>query len=126
MTATLTPEVTKRCSGCTELKPVDDFHRDRLKRDGRASRCKDCRRRHLSIRNPAPRCNTCSYGICHEHQVPSVCVCDIARRGAWGECQSCHRPIVAFMSDHRRARERALERWPELANQVRVVARRIT
>lgn len=35
----------KRCSKCGEVKPLDEFHRNkRNKRDGRQSRCRDCQR----------------------------------------------------------------------------------
>jgi Autographiviridae endonuclease VII len=32
----------KRCSTCRQTKPLDQFHRDKNPRDGRARRCKDC------------------------------------------------------------------------------------
>lgn len=33
---------TKRCTRCDRRLPLDAFHRDRSKRDGRVSRCRDC------------------------------------------------------------------------------------
>lgn len=32
----------KPCTGCGEVKPLDDYHRDRGKPDGRYYRCKTC------------------------------------------------------------------------------------
>lgn len=32
----------KKCSKCKALKPLDQFHRNRNKKDGRASNCKPC------------------------------------------------------------------------------------
>ncbi len=38
----MTP-TTKRCTGpCARTLPLDAFHRDRTKRDGHVSRCRDC------------------------------------------------------------------------------------
>jgi len=34
---------SKRCSCCGELKPLDQFHRDKTCKDGRKSMCKECR-----------------------------------------------------------------------------------
>lgn len=36
------PEGMKRCSWCQEVKPLDEFHRERKRFDGRAYRCKTC------------------------------------------------------------------------------------
>jgi hypothetical protein len=34
----------KRCNGpCGEVKPYDDFHKDRTQKDGYKKACKDCR-----------------------------------------------------------------------------------
>lgn len=35
---------TKTCTACGETKPVDEFHRDRQKADGRRPRCAVCSR----------------------------------------------------------------------------------
>ena len=35
--------MTKQCSKCRETKPVDGFSRDRSRKDGLCSRCKECR-----------------------------------------------------------------------------------
>ena len=32
----------KTCSKCSETKPMDDFHRDKSKKDGRRARCAEC------------------------------------------------------------------------------------
>ena len=34
----------KRCSACTQVKPISEFDRNRSRRDGLANRCKLCRR----------------------------------------------------------------------------------
>jgi hypothetical protein len=33
---------TKTCSKCGEVKPVDDFYKDKRRKDGLSSNCKDC------------------------------------------------------------------------------------
>lgn len=35
--------VTKKCTKCNTDKVLDDFHKDKQKRDGRACQCRDCR-----------------------------------------------------------------------------------
>ena len=35
---------SKRCPGCHEEKPLDDYGHDRTKWDGRNGRCRECRR----------------------------------------------------------------------------------
>jgi len=35
---------TKRCTKCGEVKPLDEFHVDKNRSDGRRSACKDCAR----------------------------------------------------------------------------------
>jgi hypothetical protein len=36
-------ETSERCSSCRQVKPLEDFHRSPVSRDGRAARCKECR-----------------------------------------------------------------------------------
>jgi len=36
---------TRCCTGCGDIRPLDDFHRDRRNRLGRATRCKPCERK---------------------------------------------------------------------------------
>ena len=38
----------KTCTKCGESKPLDEFHRDKARRDGREPRCKTCRRAQAS------------------------------------------------------------------------------
>lgn len=33
---------SKRCTGCNQTKPLDEFYKDRRNSDGRYSECKDC------------------------------------------------------------------------------------
>jgi hypothetical protein len=33
----------KRCLSCGQTKPLEDFHRSPVSKDGRAARCKSCR-----------------------------------------------------------------------------------
>src|SRR5699024_10920349 len=40
--------VVKTCKACGESKPLDEFHRDKARRDGREPRCKTCRRAQAS------------------------------------------------------------------------------
>lgn len=35
-------EATKRCSKCHDVKPLDDFHKNKAHSDGRANYCKEC------------------------------------------------------------------------------------
>lgn len=37
---------TKRCSGCREVQPVENFHRDCASKDGKTGRCKACAAAH--------------------------------------------------------------------------------
>lgn len=37
----------KRCTGCAIVKPLEEFHRDRNKPDGRRPRCKECISEHV-------------------------------------------------------------------------------
>ena len=41
---------SKRCSKCGVVKPLDEFARDRTKRDGRRSRCRVCTNEELRLR----------------------------------------------------------------------------
>jgi NAD-dependent SIR2 family protein deacetylase len=43
---------TKRCSKCGEVKPLEEFHRDRSKKLGRRSRCRECERQSERIYQP--------------------------------------------------------------------------
>ena len=43
---------TKRCTKCGETKPLDEFHRDRSKKQGRRSRCRECERQYERIYHP--------------------------------------------------------------------------
>ena len=36
----------KRCPGCERVLPMEEFHRNARKADGRQSHCRDCKRRH--------------------------------------------------------------------------------
>jgi hypothetical protein len=60
---------TKVCQNCGATKPINDFHRDKARKDGRAIRCKACALERLATynkrppRNPTPpgtkRCTIC-------------------------------------------------------------------
>ena len=43
---------TKRCSKCGEVKPLEEFRRDRSKKLGRRSRCRECERQSERIYQP--------------------------------------------------------------------------
>lgn len=36
------PKETKRCYGCKETKPIEEFHRNSKQKDGYSTRCKEC------------------------------------------------------------------------------------
>lgn len=49
------PQMRKRCSTCSEMKPVAQFYKDGTRRDGLENRCKTCRlavRRRIRQENP--------------------------------------------------------------------------
>ena len=46
---------SKPCTKCGEVKPLDQFHKDRSKRDGHANRCRDCERELHRLRYQANR-----------------------------------------------------------------------
>lgn len=48
---------TKTCTGCREAKPLGEFHRRKLSRDGRRSQCKECTRRTHKAENERWRRN---------------------------------------------------------------------
>jgi len=43
---------TKRCTKCGKEKPLEGFRRDRSKKQGRRSRCRECERQYERIRLP--------------------------------------------------------------------------
>jgi len=43
---------TKRCTKCGETKPLDEFHPDRSKKQGRYPRCRECERQYDRIYRP--------------------------------------------------------------------------
>jgi len=50
------PTVEKQCRHCRELKPLEEFHRDRSVKDGRRPECKVCtaaKRRERYRKDPA-------------------------------------------------------------------------
>jgi hypothetical protein len=44
---------TKHCGGCGQVKPEDQFARNRLAPDGRQYHCKTCKNEHSKIRKAA-------------------------------------------------------------------------
>lgn len=52
--------VSKRCSRCGEVKPLDDFHRRRSSRDGRQPYCKACIAARYRQRKAEGLCRDCS------------------------------------------------------------------
>ena len=36
----------KTCTECGNIKPYNEFHRNKTKRDGREARCKPCKKTH--------------------------------------------------------------------------------
>ena len=43
---------TKRCTGCGEVKSLEEFRRDRSKKQGRFSQCRECERQYDRIYRP--------------------------------------------------------------------------
>ena len=42
----------KRCSGCKETKPLEDFYRATRQKDGKDIYCKTCRKQHTKSQLP--------------------------------------------------------------------------
>jgi hypothetical protein len=55
----LIPEGFKKCSICDECLPLEDFHRDAQKRDGRSSWCRPCTKIKAAAAKPDPCCPSC-------------------------------------------------------------------
>lgn len=88
----------KRCSRCETSKPVEEFNRDRSRKDGRGSRCRPCAKAYHRALREAARKNPCQIEDCgkpsdpggycsmhrvriHRHGDPSVVKSPIQRRG---------------------------------------------
>ena len=64
---------TKRCTKCGKEKPLEGFRRDRSKKLGRFSQCRECERQYERIRRPE--------STAHHHVYP------LLRDRAWVEQQ---------------------------------------
>ena len=54
---------TKRCSKCGEVKPLEEFRRDRSKKQGRRSRCRECERQSERIYQPKSTAHSREYPL---------------------------------------------------------------
>lgn len=66
----------KSCRKCHETKPLDDFHRDKGRKDGRDTKCRACANKHGAVPNP-PKHPT-KKGICQH-----CGICFSFRFGGW-------------------------------------------
>lgn len=60
--------VSKRCSRCGEVKPLDDFHRHRSRRDGRQPFCKAC----IAARYRQRKAEADAEGLCRDCSAPAA------------------------------------------------------
>lgn len=107
----------KRCTKCGESKSVDGFCRDRSKRDGLASQCKECHRAYYEAYREERNAKARAYNEAHREQIA-------AQKRAYYEAHREERR--AYREDHReelRAYGRdykallgdpAMERWQEI------------
>ena len=108
---------TKRCTKCGETKSVDRFGRDRSKRDGMTSHCKECHRAYYEAYREERNAKQRAYNEAHREQIS-------AQKRAYYEAHREERR--AYREDHReelRAYGRdykallgnqAMERWQEI------------
>ena len=54
---------TKRCTGCGEVKSLEEFRRDRSKKLGRHSRCRECERQYRRIYHPRSTAHSQEYPL---------------------------------------------------------------
>ena len=54
---------TKRCSKCGEVKPLEGFRRDRSKKLGRFSQCRECERQYRRIYYPRSTAHSQEYPL---------------------------------------------------------------
>lgn len=85
----------KRCCRCRKKKPLDDFHRNQSKPDGRAPSCKDCRK---SYHKSYYTDNKDKYTDRRQAQRERIrAVVDAAKDGAAClECGEDHQAVLVF------------------------------
>ena len=54
---------TKRCIKCGKEKPLEGFRRDRSKKQGRYSRCRECERQYERIYHPKSTAHSQEYPL---------------------------------------------------------------
>jgi hypothetical protein len=54
---------TKRCTGCGEVKSLEEFRRDRSKKQGRHPRCRECERQYRRIHHPKSTAHSQEYPL---------------------------------------------------------------
>lgn len=109
----------KRCTLCSEVRPLTEFPPDTRASDGRQARCRDCHNlaREISAAGglpltpteaprPHPTVGPHGHGIC-------VCLRPVPRGR---ECGRCLAPIAALM--HPDSRARLDRKWPGWRAQV--------
>ena len=89
-------DMEKPCTRCKKIKPLDEFHRDKIKRDGRKTACKSCHRdqriayreRLVGVEIPAEKqCSGCDQTLPADafHRSSS------SKDGLVGQCRQCKR-----------------------------------
>ena len=54
---------TKRCTGCGEVKSLEEFRRDRSKKQGRHPRCRECERQYARTHRPKSTAHSQEYPL---------------------------------------------------------------
>ncbi len=54
---------TKRCSKCGEVKSLEEFRRDRSKKQGRHPRCRECERQYRRTHHPKSTAHSQEYPL---------------------------------------------------------------
>lgn len=91
MTITVTE---KRCRRCGETKSVDGFHRNRSKRDGLATQCKECQRAYCEAHREESRAYARNrhalLGNPTYERWQEIAAKHATRRGRWSEAEDAY------------------------------------
>lgn len=84
--------MTKKCTKCSEVKPVDEFQRNKANKDGRQSHCRRCRALYGTSHRPQARKVNAKYQSRHKDKLQ--CYRDEHRleQAAW---RKVHRADIA-------------------------------
>lgn len=117
------PEGMKFCPGCQRILPLDDFHKSSSVRNGRQSRCKECRAAYQRAKTNPPRtegkktCSQCgrtlSVSEFHRNKARGDGLCSWCK-----ECNCAH--STAWNNEHVEYKREYMAQWqrdnPDKAN----------